>query len=224
MNGLKRTLYYGFVLSIKLYQRLFLDLCVWGRDRIPKGPKLFVTNHITCTDALWPLPIFGEFVDIIIGPPYQYSMFAALLDSFEQINAMPGHRKNAVAEAVTYLERGESVFICPEADMQELFQLGRFYPGVARIYRRARVPIVPIALVAPKRCMHESPRINTVIDGRVYRMLNVLRGTYCINVGEPFAPECPGGSDEEQDERITALVKARIEQLMDDVRRTKFWL
>ena len=224
MNGLKRTLYRGFVLSIRLYQRLFLDLCVWGRERIPKGPKIFVTNHITCTDGFWVLPIFAEFVHIVAGPPYAYRLFAAILDSFEQINAMPANRKHVVAEAAAYLAKGESVFICPEGDMQELFQLGRFHAGVARIYRRARVPIVPIALVAPKRCMHESPGINTVIDGRVYRMLNVFRGSYCINVGEPLSPECLDGSDQEQDERITALVKSRIEQLMDDVRTTKFWL
>lgn len=221
---MQRTLFRSFVLSIRVYQRLFLNLCVWGREHIPKGPKIYVANHITCTDPFWILPVFTEPVHIVIGPAYQYRVFVRLLDTFEQINALPGRRKSVVNDAVSYLEKGEAVYIAPEGDMQQLFQLGRFYPGVAKIYRKARVPIVPIALVAPKRCMHESPGINTVVDGRVYRMLNVFRGTFCINVGEPLAPECHDGSDEEEDERITALVKARIEQLMDDVRTTKFWL
>ncbi len=224
MNTLKRTLYNSFVFSIKLYQRVFLDLRVWGRESIPKGPKIYVTNHITATDPWWVLPVFTEPVHIVIGPGYQFRVGAKLLDSFEQINCMPAHRKNVVCKAAEYLEKGEPVYMAPEGDMQELFQLGRFYPGVAKIYRQARVPIVPIALVAPKRCMHESPRLSTVVDGHVYRMLNVMRGTFGINVGEAFMPDCPDGSDEEQNAHITALVKTRIEQLMDDVRRNKFWL
>ena len=224
MNLVQRTLFRSFVFSIRVYQRLFLDLCVWGREHIPKGPKIYVTNHITCTDPFWILPVFTEPVHVVIGPAYQYRVFVRLLDVFEQINALPAHRKSVVDDAVRYLEKGEAVYIAPEGDMQELFQVGRFYPGVGKIYRKARVPIVPIALVAPKRCMHESPQINTVIDGRVYRMINVLRGTYCINVGEPIIPDCSDGTESEQNERIADLVRQHVQRLVEEVRQNKFWL
>lgn len=223
VNLVKRLLYRSFVGGIKAYQRVFLDFHVWGRENIPTGPKLYVTNHITSTDPFWVLPVFTEPVHIVNGPGYHSRMSAKLLDVFEQINAMPARRKTVVARAVEYLKRGEAVYIAPEGDIQEPFQLGRFYHGVAKIYREVRVPMVPIALVAPKRSMRKH-RFSIVVEDRVYRMVSVLRGPYLINVGKPLMPDIPNGTDEEQNEYITALVKQRISSLVEDVRLRKFWL
>ena len=222
MNGFKRTVYRSLVFSIKVYERLFMNLRVWGRENIPKGPKIYVTNHITSHDSIWVLPVFTEPVHIVIGPAYESPFLARVLDAFEQINAVPAHRKSVVANAVKYLEKGEAVYLAPEGDMQETFQLGRFYPGVARIYRQARAPIIPIGMVAPKSDMVELP-FKTVVDGRVYRTVTVLRGTFCINVGEPLAPPIPEGTPQEQDEYILHVLRHRIESLVEDVRVNKFW-
>lgn len=224
MNGIKRAIFYSLRYPIMAYRRLFLDLHVWGRENIPKGPKIYVTNHITSTDPFWVLPEFTEAVHIVIGPTYKWSMIGKLLDAFEQINCMPAHRKTVVEKAVTYLQRGEAVYMAPEGDLQELFELGRFYQGVARMYRHVQVPIVPIALVAPKHAMREYPRFNEIVEGRVYRAVSVFKGTYCINIGEPLQPELPDGNTDEQEEYLTILLKDRIRALMHDVRVDKFWL
>ena len=223
MDLLKRTLYLSMVYATKIYQKLFMDFRVWGREHIPPGPKIYVTNHITSTDPHWVLPIFTEPVHIIIGPGYQSKVLAPIFDFFEQINAMPAHRKTVVDAAVRYLQKGESIYTAPEGDLNEPFQLGRFYPGVARIYRRTHAPILPIALVAPRRAMREWP-MTMVVDGRVYRTVVVLRGPYCVNVGEPFCPDTTedGGSDE--DERVVEELRERIRVLVEDVRTNKFWL
>jgi len=224
MNQPKRLLYNAFIASIRLYQSLFLDLRVWGRKHIPPGPKIYVQNHITSTDPYWVLPILPEPVHVIIGPGYQSKVMARVLDYFEQINAMPQHRKTVVDDAVKYLKRGESIFTAPEGDVQETFRLGRFYPGVARIYRKIQVPIIPIALLAPRRAMKEFPRLKMVVEGHVYRCVVVLRGPFCVNIGEPFLPNLRDGDESEDHQRLMDELKERIRLLIEDVRVNNSWL
>ncbi len=222
MNQTKRLLYNAFVSSIRLYQRLFLDLRVWGRKHIPRGPKIYVQNHITSTDPYWVLPILPEPVHVIIGPGYQSKVVARVLDYFEQINAMPRHRKTVVDEAVKYLKRGESIYTAPEGYVQETLRLGRFYPGVARIYRRIQVPIIPIALLTRRSAIKEHPRFRMVVEGKVYRATAVWHGLFCINVGEPFMPELTGGEEGDESQRILDELKERIRLLLEEVRVGKF--
>ena len=224
MNGVKRAFLYSLRYPIMAYRRLFLDLHVWGRENIPKGPKIYVTNHITSTDPYWVLPEFTEPVHIVVGPTYKWPLIGKVLDAFEQINCMPAHRKTVVEKAVTYLQRGEAVYMAPEGDLQEMFELGRFYDGVARMYRRVQAPIVPIALAAPKHAMRDYPRFDLIVEGRVYRMVAVLKGTYCINIGKPLQPKLPDGSPDEQEEYVTTLLKERIRELVQEVRVDRFWL
>ncbi len=224
MNRVKRAFYRSFVRSIRLYERVFLDFHVWGRENIPPGPKIYAANHITSHDPLHVMPVFTEPVHFIVGPGFQSSLLARLLDSFEQINALAQDGEGIVNKAVGYLANGESVGIAPEADIQEPFRLGRFYPGVARIYRKYPVPIIPVGLVAPKRCMREYPKRSTVIGEQVYRFVVVKRGTYCVNLGEPWMPECPAGSAAKQVLYITRGLRERIQALVEDVRQNKFWL
>lgn len=219
----KRLVWSSLCGVIRTYQRLFMRLHVWGREHIPAGPKIFVTNHISTHDSFWVMPLFGCPLHIVIGPGYQQRMVAPLLDWLEQINALPEHRSTVVTEAVAYLQRGESVYIAPEGDAQELFRLGRFYPGVARIYRGSAAPIVPVALAAPKRAMWETP-VREVVAGRVYQTRTVLRGPFCINIGEPLRPEVPEGPAAEQDEFVLRALRASLQGLLDDMRVNKFWL
>lgn len=223
MNLIKRTLYGSMICAIKVYQKLFLDFRVWGRELIPPGPKIYVTNHITSTDPNWVLPVFTEPVHMIVGPGYNLKLTASFYDFFEFINAMPAHRKTVVDAAVGYLQKGESVYTAPEGDCHEPFQLGHFYPGVARIYRRTRAPIIPIALVAPRSAMREWP-MTMVVEGRVYRTVVVLRGPYCANIGEPFCPNTTEDGGPEEDRRVMEELKERIRMLTEDVRMNKFWM
>ncbi len=223
LSSFKLWLYKWFMLSIRAYQRLFLDLHVWGHDRIPSGPKIYIYNHASSSDGLWPMPVFTEFVHAVIGPLFKLRLVGRILDAFQQINAMPEHRHECVDKAVHYLMNGDSVLIVPEGDIQEPFQLGKFYSGAARIYRKTRIPIVPIAIAAPKHAMRERGA-GIEVEGRIYRTVTVLRGPYCINVGDPFTPDIPAAmSDREQDETITAQIKDRIQTLLDEIRDRKYW-
>ena len=219
LNFACRAFYGSLVGAIRLYRRAFLDLHVWGRERIPAGPKIFVTNHVASTDPYWVLPEFGTPVHIIIGPGYQSRFMGWILDRFEQINAMPAMRRLVVPKAVEYLRRGDSVYTAPEGDLQDPFELGRFYPGVGRIYRRSRAPIIPIALLCPRSVMRDYPRMAVKVEDRVYRGVGALRGTFCINIGEPFAPAIREELSEDEDaRRIADELRARVQALVFEIR------
>lgn len=218
MNLVKRAIHRTMSYTIKAYQFCFMAVHVWGRENIPKGPKIFVTNHITSYDEFWVLPVFNEPVHIVIGPGYNGWMNTKILDWLEQINAMPAHRRTVVDKAVEYLNKGESIYMAPEGDAHELFQLGKFYPGVARIQRLSGAPIVPIALVMPKRSIWDIP-FRPTIEGRTYQTLVTFRGPFCINVGEVMGPD----RKDESDEHFVGQVRDRVAELCEDVRMNKYW-
>lgn len=221
MNRGRRVLYSFFRSTIRCYQRLFLDLRVSGLERIPRGPKIYVQNHIASTDPYWVLPLLPDPVHVIVGPGYQSRLGGVVLDYMEQINAMPEHRATVVDKAVEYLRRGESVYTAPEGDLQPLFQLGRFYPGVAKMYRRFPTPIIPIALHAPPRALRACPWLDMNVDGRVYRSVNVLRGPFFVTIGEPFLPDLDLRADQRaDDERIMTALRDRIAEIIDEIRRS----
>jgi len=222
MDRLQRAVYRGLVGLNALYQKLFLDLRVRGRDSIPPGPKIYVTNHITSTDPHWLLPVLPEPVHILVGPGYQSKLLAPVFDYLEQINVMPAHRKTAVDKAVRYLQKGEAIYTAPEGDLQPQFQLGHFYPGVARMYRRTRAPVIPIAFVAPPSAVRELP-MTMHVDGRVYRSIVVLRGPFCINIGGPFHPHVTDAGGPDEDRRIMEDIREQIRLLVEDVRTNNFW-
>mgnify|MGYP001572442702 FL=1 len=92
---------------------------------------------------------------------------------------------------------------------------------MARIYRRTRAPIIPIALAAPKRALRAFPRFDIDVEGRIYKAVFVLRGPYAVSFGEPFMPEIRKDVDETTDnERITEELKRNMERLLDELRRT----
>jgi len=220
---LPRILYGSLALSFRTYQRLFMDFHVWGREHIPKGPKIYVSNHISSTDVYWTLATFPEPVHFVLRLSDEFRWLGPVVDALEMIRARPGDAKTLIESAVRYLQKGEPVAIFPEGDIEDPFPVGPLLPGVAAIYRRARVPIVPLALIAPQRCLREYP-FPQVIDGRVYRTVVALRGPFGVNFGEPCLPDLPEGSRKEQNEYLLKFLRERLQSLAEDARANKFWL
>lgn len=217
MTGLKRFAYDSFVSLLRTYARIFLDLRVFGRNNIPGGAKIYAVNHICASDPYWMLTIYPEPVHILIGPGYKSPVMARVFDYFEQINTMPACRHLAVDKAVQYLRRGGAIYMAPEGDIQTEQRLGHFYPGVAKMYRRCPVPIVPIAVCTKPENMKEYRWLEVQVEGRVYRAVFVLQGLYVVNIGKPFMPEIRHEVDEKTDNaRIMEEVKQRIAALLSE--------
>lgn len=225
MNEAKRFWYRGLTRALRCYQKAFWDFRVYGRERIPPGPKIFVSNHITSVDHFWIMLALPEPVHMVVGPGYAPAALARILDYFEQINARPAQRGTVVENACRYLSTGESVFITPEGDLQPTLQLGRFFTGVAKIYRRSRVPIVPIALLTPRSRIRRHPKWDLRADDRVFPMAMVWRGPVCVNIGEAFTPSLPNDpNNTDEDQRITDNTRDRVAALAEEARTHRFWL
>lgn len=224
MNVIKRLMLRSFALSFRACERVSgLKKYVLGGQHLVPGAKIVATNHVTSHDGFHIMTIFREPTHLVIGPGFRSPIIARLLDYFEQINALHGDSDHIVCDAVKYLAKGEPVLIAPEGDIQEPFHLGRFYPGVARIYRAFAVPIVPMALLVAKRCLREDPKRSYTQDGHEFRFVTAHGGPYCICVGEPWLPDCSGKSDAKAILYITRGLKERIAALMEDARQHEIW-
>lgn len=194
-----------------------MEFRVWGKNNIPKGPKIFCANHFSSTDPFFVITLMNEPVHMVIGPGFNVPFFRSILKQGEQINAMPENRKMVVPTAVQYLKKGESIFIFPEGDLNNQDSLRRFFHGMAKIYKEYPCPVIPIGIIAPKRYVKEKDK-NITIEETTYRTLTVMTGKYYANIGKPLL-----FSDKEGVEGITEKIRDEIQFLIDDLKLNKFW-
>ena len=223
MNPLKRSMLGCFKLALRAGNRVMLDMRVEGHRAVPPGPKIYACNHISSLDGFHILPYLQGPAHLVLGPGYQSPFVARLLDAFEQVNALTIGQDAMVEQAAAYLRKGESILIAPEGDIQPPSRLGRFYPGVAKIYRAAPAPIIPIAVVAPRNSLREWPRFHTEVDGRVYKMVLVHRGPYGLRFGAPWRPEIDETSQARWAVQTTRSLRERIEALAGEIRSQESW-
>ncbi|MCX7820994.1 MAG: 1-acyl-sn-glycerol-3-phosphate acyltransferase [Brevinematales bacterium] len=218
MNIISRSVYEVIKFAVKSYLDVFMEFKVWGKENIDfPGPKIYCSNHFSSTDPFFVITLMKEPVHMIIGPGFSVPIFKTILKWGEQINALSIHRKTVVDKAVKFLEKGESVYIFPEGDLNDQSNLMKFYTGVAKIYLRYHCPVVPIGLAAPKSHVKEkSPSIK--VEGKIFKTKTVLSGKYFANIGKPLY-----FSNEQSEEEITEIIKKQIENLISDLKTNKFW-
>lgn len=228
MHWMGKSFYNIAKFFIKLYLSLILEFKVWGKEYIPKGPKIFCSNHFSSTDPFYMITVMREPIHMIIGPGFSIPFFKQLLKFSKQINALPEKRKDVVPTAIEYLKNNESIYIFPEGDLNDQKSLRTFYSGIARIYLSYPVPIIPIGIVSPIRYVKEKKR-NITIGEVEYKTLTVLTGKFYANIGKPL--QFP--AFEKQDIRpenikkvtneITNEIKTKIHDLIQDIKTNKFW-
>ena len=212
---IKNIIYRSLVGVLQGYARAAYDFRIVSTGTPPRGPKIYVPNHLSSMDPYWLMAALPDFLHFVVGPPMFIRGMSTLLGAFEQINALPEHRKSVVDAACHYLALGEAVCIFPEGDVQPPFQLGHFYTGLAKIYRRSGAPIIPIALAASPPNIRRHPKWDIVMERRTYEARMVWRGKVGIGVGEPLRPALNRDTDEEKDNRrITEEVRDRIGDML----------
>lgn len=217
-SRLKRFAYHSFVGLVRTYSRFAWDFRLLGRQRLEQGPQIYVANHLASVDPYWVMMAVPEFLHIVIGPPFSVPWLAPVFRLFEQINALPQHRKTTVTDACHYLALGESIYIAPEGDVQPPFQLGHFYTGLAKIYRKSRAPIVPVAMAVSPSDIRRHPKWDMQVDGRSYEARMVWRGKIRVMIGKPMTPQLALDADEESDnQRITGEVRSMIAAMLTEL-------
>ncbi len=119
-----------------------------ARQEFPKGPCVFVSNHIRALDAA---PI-----ETMLPSRHMWGMTAKdLLDKSWPLrafmsfcHAIPIDRQHPsmtwLREGRKHLKQGDDVFLCPEGKCQKDRVIHPFKPGFALLAASAGVPVVPI--------------------------------------------------------------------------------
>jgi long-chain acyl-CoA synthetase len=163
--------------------KVFAHLKVSGREHLDAvhGPVIFVANHQSHLDTpaiLASLPrrwrygiapaMWKEYFDAHFFPERHsfrerwtsslvYGLLTLLFNTFPIPQTETGTRQSLryIGELV---ERGWSILIFPEGERTLTGEIGRFYPGVAVIASRMRVPVVPVRLVGFDRVLHRTAK------------------------------------------------------------------
>jgi long-chain acyl-CoA synthetase len=197
--------------------RVFVRLKISGQKNLDaaKGPVIFVANHQSHLDTpviLASLPgrwryqiapaMWKEYFDAHFFPERHtirerwissilYRLITVLFNAFPIPQIETGTRRSLryIGELV---EEGWSILIFPEGERTMTGEIGVFYPGVAMIASRMRLPVVPIRLIGLD---HILPR------GRNWPRC----GTGEVRIGVPTSIE--GNSYAESAKQIEDLVR-----------------
>ena len=120
-----------------------------GRENIPdSGPLFLVSNHLSHLDVL----VLGILLDRPLNYVARSSLFFWPLGPFiRSLGAFPINRDGMGAEGfketLRRIKSGGIVALFPEGTRSPDGELGELKAGIARLVQKARVPIVPAAIV-----------------------------------------------------------------------------
>ena len=220
MNIGSTILHRVYRIGVKISLHLAFDFYTWRSSKISKGPKIYVSNHFSSSDAHIVTTLMKEDLHMVLSRAFTVPLLKTYLKYAEQIPAnTKENRAKVVDRCVHYLKKGESIYIFPEGMLNTDNELLEFKKGVARLYLKYPVPIVPIGLIAPKRSINSKVGKLTNYDMKV-----VSKNYYC-NIGDEmtFEQELKMEDKGLAEEIIMSKIKDRVQYLIDDIRNNKFW-
>lgn len=197
-------------LARAVFRSLRLRFTISGVENVPRrGGAVMAVNHVGYLDF--------TFAGLAARPAGRLVRFMAKKEVFDHrlsgplmrgMRHIPVDRLGVAADsytaAVAALKAGEIVGVFPEATISQSFELKEFKTGAARMAMEADVPLLPCVVWGSQRVWTKG------------RPKDLTRGTPIrIIVGEPFTPE-QGSSAV----AVTAELKARMQQLLDEAQRT----
>jgi 1-acyl-sn-glycerol-3-phosphate acyltransferase len=173
---------------------------VFGQTRVPHtGGLILASNHQSFFDPpLLSVPLNRMSSFMARSTLFESKIFGSIITG---LNSFPVERgtadKKAVQEAIRRLKAGWSVILFPEATRTRDGKMGELKSGVAMIADRAKVPIVPVALIGADKAWPRTggPRLRPI--GVWY--------------GPPITVEDRAGMHRDE---VTALLRERIEEGM----------
>ena len=175
---------------------------VTGRERIPGGPLMVVSNHLSNADP----PILGaaiarrriRFMAKIELFKYPFGVVPRLYDAF------PVRRFEAdlaaLLNAERILKRGGVLGMFPEGTRSRSGMIGKPHPGTALIALRSGATVLPCAIVGTEQ---------------LSKPLNLLRKPrISIQIGEPIAVTQTRRPTEEQVSALTDQIFEAIRSML----------
>jgi 1-acyl-sn-glycerol-3-phosphate acyltransferase len=135
---------------LRIGVRLAFDFKAYGRRNVPRsGGALLVSNHHSFLDPV--------LVGVPLDRPVSFMARSGLFGNrafgwvIRSCNAYPVRQGTgdvgAMRQTIARLQEGHLLNVFPEGSRSEDGALGPIQHGVALVVRRARVPVVPVAIV-----------------------------------------------------------------------------
>jgi len=192
-----RAFYRACHLVVSLAFALCFRLRIAGREHIPKGPMLVCSNHQSHLDPVLVGLACYEPITYLARDTLFKGWFAKLID---YMGAIPIQRDGlgfaGIKKTLERLKVGEKVLVFPEGTRSPDGQLQPLKGGLALIARRAKVPLLPMAIAGayeawPRRQKLPTPQTIQMVVGPVIP-LEVVQSL--------------------DDEQLTALLQSEIEK------------
>jgi 1-acyl-sn-glycerol-3-phosphate acyltransferase len=128
----------------------FYQYRAWGRRNVPReGPVILASNHQSYFDPIImglgtpPMPAFA----IARSTLFKHPVFTWLIESLNAIPVRQGESDLvAMRRSIDVLKRGHRLMIFPEGSRTEDGEMHEFKEGTMLLIRRAKVPVVPMAM------------------------------------------------------------------------------
>lgn len=196
----------------------FLIRKVEGLENVPKGNFILVANHQSHLDqiATGYLCVPRRFT--YLGQVDKYSGFEALLRNLLYFLAgvipvnrnEPESRKKAAEEAVKRLKKADILIIYPEGTRSRIGQIQKPRTGVAKIYLKTGVPILPVGIRGTFELMQ---------TGRAFPK---VKRAIKINIGTPlhFKEEFEKAKNLDCDsEEYKNICQKIIDRVMEEIKK-----
>jgi 1-acyl-sn-glycerol-3-phosphate acyltransferase len=183
-----------FGLICRVLTRLLYRLKVIGRENIPAhGAAVLVCNHVTFIDFMFilsssPRPVRFVMHYSFLNIPLMSGLFrAAGVIPIAGAKEAPEILEAAFSQISRNLKIGEIVCIFPEGKITTDGKMNRFKPGINRILKENRVPVIPIALNGLWGSFFSRK------DGMALRRpFRRIRSRISLVIGEAVSPENAG--------------------------------
>lgn len=146
----ENILYSAFKIALYCLFKIFFRYKVIGAEHIPaSGGVIIAANHI----SLWDPPLIGASFNRSIHFMAKEELFSNLIFKWviTKLQSFPVRRgapdRTAIRYAINLLKNGEVLGVFPEGTRSRTGELGKPEAGIAMIACKARVPIVPAAII-----------------------------------------------------------------------------
>lgn len=177
---------------------------VIGKENIPEEPVLFVSNHQSYFDILVthnainrPVGFVAkkEMEKIPLLPLYMRDIGCIFLNRTD-----PREGVKTIQTGAEQLKAGHCMLICPEGTRSKCDDMNEFKEGSLKMAEKAKVPVVPVAIIGTNRLLECRPGIK------------IRKGDVTVVFGEPFTiSELPP----EYKRKSAAYAQLKVREMMD---------
>jgi len=213
---MNRPLSYFYHICFRRFFNKRLMKIVIGFENIPKSNMIVASNHQSHMDQLITGYVCAPKPYRYIGQTDKYSGLARLIRNFLYFThgTIPINRKDerskkeAIEKAIRALKKGDSIVMYPEGTRSKTGELQEGKQGVAKLFLRTGVPILPLGIKGTAELMpigKTYPKIEKKVE---------------LNIGKPlyFEKEFKEAQNlDENSPRYQEIAKEITEKVMQEI-------